>query len=173
MKLNTRQMTHAALLVAVSIVMTRLGSLMIGGIIRLSFGGIPIYMGGLLFGPVVGGMVGALADGLGYFINTFGAAFAPQIFFASVFRGIIPPLAARLVPGKNWYWKVFVAILLTEIVSGLLLTTWGLSLLWETPFVALLPARLTAFAVQVPVYTVLTYLLTARLRSYVAALRKA
>jgi ECF transporter S component (folate family) len=171
MKLNTRQLTHAALLVAVSIILTRLGAVMVTQTIRLSFGHIPIYMGGLLFGPLTGGMVGAVADLLGYLINSFGGAFVPQIFLASVMRGIVPPLVLRLVGNndRNWHLKVVAAIIGAELVSGVFLTTWGLSWLFGTPFLALLPARLVALAVQIPVYAACTYILTAKLRYYATA----
>lgn len=170
MKLNIRQMTHAGLLVAVSIILMRLGAVMVGQSIRLSFGNIPIYMAGMFFGPLVGGLVGALSDILGYLINSFGAAYAPHILLASIVRGVLPGLTIYLAGnGRNWYAKVFGAILLTEVIAGLLLTTWGLSWLFNTPFLVLLPGRLVAFAVQVPVYTIVTYMLTVKLRYVVTA----
>jgi ECF transporter S component (folate family) len=170
MKLNIRQITHAGLLIAISVILMRLGAVMVGNTIRLSFGNVPIYMAGMLFGPVVGGVVGALSDLLGYFINSYGAAFTPHIFLASVMRGIIPGLTIYLVSsGKNWYVKVLLSIIATEIVSGILLTTWGLVWLYNTPFMVMLPGRLVALLVQVPIYTVITYMLTVKLRTFVSS----
>jgi riboflavin transporter len=168
-KLDARQLTHAGVLVAVSIILTRFAGLMVMNTIRLSFGNIPIYMAGLLLGPVVGGLVGGVADLVGFIINPFGAAFVPHIFLASVMRGIIPPLVVLLLGnnGRNWLVKVIAAVLGAELVSGIFLTTWGLSWLWGTPFAVILPARIIALAVQIPVYTTLTYALTAKLRYYV------
>jgi ECF transporter S component (folate family) len=171
MKLNTRQLTNAALLVAVSIILTRLGALMVTNTIRLSFGNIPIYMAGLFFGPAVGGLVGAVADLVGYLVNPFGAAFSPHIFLAAVMRGIVPPLVVRAIGhnGRNWHLKIVAAIIGAELVSGIYLTTVGLSWLYGTPFLALLPPRLIALCVQVPVYSAFTYALTVKLRYYVTA----
>ncbi len=172
MKLNTRQVTHAALLVALSIVFTRLVAvIMIGDFIRLSFGTIPIYMAGILFGPVVGGLVGGLADGIGFFVNSFGGVFVPHIFLASIMRGIIPALVIRAFgeSGKNWALKVTAAIIATELVSGVLLTTLGVSWLNQLPFHVNLLRRLPVMPVQIVVYSTLTYMFTARLRYYVAA----
>ncbi|MDW7649838.1 MAG: folate family ECF transporter S component [Bacillota bacterium] len=172
MKLNIRQTVHAGFLTGLSIVLTRLvATIMIGNFVRLSFGAIPIYIAGLLFGPAVGGLVGGVADGLGFFVNNFGAAFTPHIFVASVLRGIIPPLVVRAVGnnGRNWLLKVSVAVLLTEIVSSLIFTTWGLSWLYNTPIIAMLPGRIISTAFLVPIYTTITYMLTVKLRYFVSS----
>jgi riboflavin transporter len=172
MKLNVRQITNSALLIGLSIVFTRLvATVMVGNFVRLSFGSIPIYIAGLMFGPLVGGLVGGVADGLGFFVNSFGGAFIPHIFAASIVRGIIPPLVVRIAGnnGRNWMLKVSVAIILTELVASVLLTTWGLSWAFQTPFAAFLLRRLPALPVQLFVNCSLTYMFTVKLRSFVSA----
>ncbi|MCW3489160.1 folate family ECF transporter S component [Dethiobacter alkaliphilus] len=167
MRLNIRQVIYAGLLIAISIILERLGAVMVGNSIRLSFGNVPIYIGGILLGPVAGGAVGAVSDLLGYLINSFGGAFIPQIFLASVMRGVIPGLVFFKMKGTNLHVKVLVAIILTEFVAGVILTTWGLSWLFDTPFMVLLPPRLVALVVQVPVYAIVTITLAERLRGFV------
>lgn len=171
MKLEIRHLTHAGLLAALSIILTRLAAVMVLNTIRLSFGTIPIYMAGLLFGPSIGGLVGAVADLVGFLINPFGATFVPHIFLASVMRGIIPPLVVRAIGnnGNNWLPKVVVSILVAELVSGIFLTTWGLSWLLGQEFFVILPPRIIALVVQVPVYAFFTFALTSKLRYYVTA----
>lgn len=172
MKMSTRDMTNAGLLVAMSVILTRFASFMLAGnTIRVSFGTIPIYVAGLLFGPFLGGTVGAVADLVGYLFNSFGSAFIPHIFLASVMRGIVPPLVVRAIGnnGRNWHAKVLAAIIGTEIVSGAILTTWGLAWIRQMPFMVLLPPRLIALAVQIPLYSAATYALTVALRSFRAS----
>lgn len=176
MKLQVREITNAGLLTALSIVFTRLVAvIMIGNFVRLSFGTIPIYIAGLMFGPVVGGLVGGVADGLGYFVNNFGGAFIPHIFLASVVRGIIPPMVISALGNnsKNWAVKVTVAVVLTELVASVWLTTWGLSWAMQTPFVAFLIRRLPTLPLQLVIFSSLTYMFTVKLRYYVASLRPA
>ncbi|NLP36407.1 MAG: folate family ECF transporter S component [Firmicutes bacterium] len=166
-RIRTRALVGAALLVAMNIILTRVTALMIlGGTVRLSFGTIPIYLAGLFFGPVVGGLVGGVSDFLGMLINSFGAAFAPQIFLAAIMRGVVPPLAMRVLGDnkKAWQLKIFLAVLVTEIISGALLTTWGIAWLQGTPFIAVLTTRLVPLAVQIPVYTVITTTLMVAMR---------
>lgn len=176
MKLNTREITHAGLLTALSIVFTRLvATVMIGNYVRLSFGTIPIFVAGLLFGPAVGGLVGGAADGLGYFVNSFGGAFIPHIFLASVVRGIIPPLVVSALGnnGKNWMLKVSTAIVLTELVASVWLTTWGLSIAFKVPYTVQLLKRLPVLPLQLVVFSTLTYMFTVRLRYFVASVKPA
>lgn len=151
-----------------SIVLTRFASFMVAaGTIRLSFGTIPIYVAGILFGPSVGGLVGGVADLVGYLFNSFGAAFIPQLFLASVLRGVIPPLVIRLFGEHTGLWqlKILVAILIAEIFCGAILTTWGLAWIQGLPFLTVLVPRLVAMVVQIPLYTLATYVLTVALRS--------
>jgi riboflavin transporter len=146
-------------------------TIMIGNFVRLSFGTIPIYIAGLMFGPLVGGLVGGVADGLGFIVNSFGGAFIPHIFAASVVRGIIPPLVVRAMGnnGRNWMLKVSLAVILTELVASVLLTTWGLSWAFQAPFAAFLLRRLPTLPIQLFVFCSLTYVFTVKLRSFATA----
>jgi ECF transporter S component (folate family) len=172
MKLNVREITNAGLLTALSIVFTRLVAvIMIGSFVRLTFGTIPIYVAGLLFGPVVGGLVGGVADGLGFFVNSFGGAFIPHIFLASILRGVIPPLVVKVLGNndRNWMFKVIGAIVVTELIASVWLTTAGLSWAFQTPFMANLMMRLPTLPIQLFIYCSLTYMFTVKLRSFASA----
>jgi len=69
--------------------------------------------------------------------------------------------------GNNWPVKVVAAIIGAELVSGVVLTTMGLSWLLGKEFMVILPPRLIALAVQIPVYSAFTFALTVKLRYYV------
>jgi hypothetical protein len=106
----------------------------------------------------------------GYLFNSFGAAFIPQIFLASVMRGVIPPLVIRAVGNNgNWHVKILTAIVCAELVSGAGLTTWGLAWIQQLSFFVVLPPRIVALFVQIPIYTMATYVLMVALRSSRAA----
>ena len=73
---QTRRLVYLAIFVALAVIFTRILSFRftIGGIegIRIGLGALPIILSGLIFGPLAGGIVGALSDVLGYFINPLG-----------------------------------------------------------------------------------------------------
>ena len=72
-KLNTKTIVVSGFLIALNIVLSRI--LIIPGIIN--FGGFPIIFGGVVFGPMVGGIVGAVGDILSHFLRPTGP-FMPQ-----------------------------------------------------------------------------------------------
>ncbi|HQD42138.1 MAG TPA: folate family ECF transporter S component, partial [Bacillota bacterium] len=77
MKFTTKQLVFMALLISVSVILSRIASLRIAfaGVegIRIGFGDLPVILAGMTFGPLSGGIVGALSDLTGYFINPMGA----------------------------------------------------------------------------------------------------
>ena len=69
---RVRNMTMAAMLTAVSVVIgifcknfLNLG----GGLFRITFENMPILLSGILFGPMVGGIVGLATDVISYFLS--------------------------------------------------------------------------------------------------------
>ena len=58
-KLSIRQMTYSALLIVVAIIFSRYISINTP-VFNIELGGVPIMAGGILFGPVIGGIIGFL-----------------------------------------------------------------------------------------------------------------
>ncbi len=177
---TSKQLAIAGLLIAMEIIFTRFFAVMIpvagvGGV-RLGLGPVPVIVGGLMFGPVLGGAIGGVADIIGYLMNPFGAAFNPFITLASVMYGVIPPLMLTLIRSKEppTILQMGVAITATQLVSSLLLTTYGLQLLYGIPFIALLPARLVANVILIPSFTAVCTFLYAKIghTKFVEALRE-
>lgn len=164
-EMRTSSMVHASILIAISIVLTRFASFMLTPYIRLGFGPLPIYLGGILLGPWIGAMIGGLADLIGFWFNTFGAAYPnPFITLASVCRGLLPPLFLRLLGTKELSFRnILITIILTEIVSGLGLTTYGLTMIYKLPFSVLIVPRLVSTSILVLIYSVILYPITAKL----------
>jgi len=102
MKISSHKITTMGFLIALSIILTRIASLRIaiGGVegIRIGLGRLPIILGGIIFGPLAGGLIGTFSDLLGYFINPMGA-YMPHFTLTSALTGIIP--AAILSLKKN------------------------------------------------------------------------
>lgn len=89
-KLSTKQMTYSALLIVLSIIFSRFISINTP-IFNIELGGVPIVAGGILFGPVVGGLIGFLSDLIGHLIRPFGA-YHPGFALNETLTGVIPGL---------------------------------------------------------------------------------
>ncbi|HHW06147.1 MAG TPA: folate family ECF transporter S component [Clostridia bacterium] len=174
MKLNIKVLPVLAMLIAVSIILTRTMAVMLpvaGAMtLRLSFGEIPIILAGILFGPLAGFLTGIAADLLGYMINTFGGAYIPGLTLSAGLTGLLPGLLLRNVDKELTFLRLLGAIALTEVVVSICLNTFWLSLAMGVPMVALLPARTLARLLLIVIYTLVIH--TVVNRSFVLSLRE-
>jgi len=158
-KFSTRELVNLSLLIALNIVLSRVASMRIniGSVegIRIGFGSFPVILAGIIFGPAAGGIVGAIGDMVGYYINPAGA-YVPLFTISAALTGIIPSLVLKLTKHTNWtLWQLIIAIGIGQFITSIILTPYFLQLAFNIPFFATLPARIVAQAINVPVYAVL------------------
>ena len=163
--MDTRVMVKAAFLTAISIVLTRFLAVFVplaGGLpaIRLSFGEVPIMMGGLLFGTVVGGITGLAADLVGVLINPQGA-FHPGFTLSSILWGAIPGLLSILYKRNKSYDKIYslrniaITVFISYVLISLGLNTLWLSSMFGKGFMILLPCRIISAIVNIPLQSII------------------
>jgi len=162
MQFTTRTVTNLSLLTAVSIVLTRLFAVAvpIGGhtVLRLSFGEIPIMLAGVLFGPAAGAVTGAAADLIGYLMNPFGGPFFPGFTVSAALTGLIAGLMLR--GARSFSWKQMgVMVAVNDLITSVALNTFWLVQLYGLDPRLILPTRVGARLVTIPIYTVVLVLL--------------
>jgi ECF transporter S component (folate family) len=156
MKISSRTITITGFLIALSILLTRVASirLAIGGVegIRIGFGGLPIILGGILFGPLYGGIIGAFSDILGYIINPIGA-YMPHFTLTSALTGIIPALILK-INQKNELniFKLGIAVTVGQVITSLILVPYFIHTIFGIPWVVLMPARIIATPINIVIY---------------------
>lgn len=167
LRLSARDVARIGLLVGLSVVLTRFFGFMVNvaGVLglRISFGDVPIMLSGILMGPGAGAITGALSDVIGYMINPSGGPYFPGFTLTSALVGVVPwivlrPLgAAKSHDGLSKYQWGFGSLLLAVAITGflcsVLLNTYWLHKLYGKAFMALLPTRLVARVIMVPVHT--------------------
>lgn len=157
MKLTPRHAANLGLLAAVSIVLTRVFGVVLPiagvGALRLSFGEIPIILAGLLFGPAGGALTGLTADLIGYLINSHGGPFFPGFTLSAALVGLIPGLLRRRLKGSPTLIQAALIVLVTDLVTGVLLNTLWLTILYGQGFFVILPMRMLARLVTLPIYS--------------------
>ena len=157
MKISSHKITTMGFLIALSIILTRIASLRIaiGGVegIRIGLGRLPIILGGIIFGPLAGGLIGAFSDLLGYFINPIGV-YMPHFTLTSALTGIIP--ATILILMRKEEPNVFdlgVAITAGQVITSIFLVPYFLNILFGIPWKILMPPRIVAEPIQIFIYT--------------------
>ncbi|MBA1334228.1 MAG: Substrate-specific component FolT of folate ECF transporter [Firmicutes bacterium] len=144
MKISTKQLVFMALLTSISIILTRVASLRISfaGVegIRIGLGDLPIIMSGMMLGPLSGGLVGAVSDIIGYFINPMGA-YMPHFTFVKALTGIIPGIMIA-INGKGYKNPLYLGwiVFITQLVTSTILTPYFLQVIFGIPMkVTILP----------------------------------
>lgn len=158
MKARTREMVFSGMLIALSVVLTRFASIRIpiGGIegIRIGFGTLPIVVGGILFGPWVGGLVGALADIIGFSLSPMGP-YLPHFTLTAALHGIIPGLFAFTLSFGSKEKRMIWGIVLAQVLVSGMLTPYFLHTIFGMPWRILLLPRLVTVPLHSAVYSLL------------------
>ncbi len=163
-KQSTKTLMLMALFAAISIVLTRFLGFYLTNSIRISFGGIPIILASLLFGPIAGGFTGLVADILGATLFS-PLGYFPPLTIPPVILGILPALLKPALLNKITFIRMYIVILITDIIAGIAITTYILSHMYGTGFFELLTVRTpVALAVSV-VEGIIIYGLYKRLRN--------
>ena len=150
---NTKNLTIGAMLLAVSVVLSFL-KIPITSLIELRFNSLPVAICGCFFGPVAGGIVGALADILGYLVRPTGPFF-PGFTITSALTGVIYGL---LLYRKDLTLpRLAVAEGLQTIVISMLLNSVCLAILYGNGFPVVFTARIVKNLVMYPVNLALLF----------------
>ena len=150
MKWNTRTMIFMGLMVAMSIILTRILAVPIGETIRISFGDVPIILAGILFGPLAGAVTGAAADIVGVMLKSQGGFFI-GFTLSSALTGFIPGLFfLRRKAEKVSLGKIILIVTLITVFISLILNTYWLTILVGKGFFVILTPRLLVRAIIAP-----------------------
>ena len=168
---STKVLIVASLLAAMSIVLGKFGAINIGDSIRIGFGGLPIQMAGIFFGPVVGAAVGLVADVVGCIMK--GYAINPIITVGStcigLFSGLVYHYALRAV--KNSVLpKVAASTVTAHLIGSMIITSIGLYVYYHTPFETLV-LRVPIYLITAAVETAVIYLMLKN-KAFTAELNK-
>lgn len=141
-KITTKVVTRAAILTAISIVLSRFLSIFISQTLKIGFSSIPLMLCGLMFGPLVGAMSGLAADLIGAMIF-LGGQFHLGFTLSSVLIAVIPALVKKYLirDKKNSTLLIVVSVILTFLVAHLLLNSLWLTQLYGMTYPALMISR--------------------------------
>ena len=165
-RLSTSSMAIGGLLAGMSIILTRFFAIyLVGGSVRLSFGDVPILLSGILLGPVIGGLTGAIADLAGMLMfGGGGSPYFPGFTLSAILTGMIPGLVFYKTKSGYSLWKIALTIIITSLLVSLGLNTLWLTILLKKGFWLLLPARVTTRLIMAPIEVAVLYLILTRIK---------
>ena len=150
--ITARALVSCALLAAISIVMARLLSYAPFGSVRWSLDKFPLFLSGMLFGPLAGCMTGLVADATGSMMQY---GFNPILCPPAILYGLFGGLFRHWLQKKPVLPKLIVSYLLPVISGSLLYQSAALAYCFNpatlyASFISNLAARGIQFAVIAP-----------------------
>ena len=161
--ISTKALAYCAMLTALSVVFARLIGLMPSESVRFSIEAVPIFLAGLLFGPVLGGCVGFAADFVGCLFSPFGynPIFCIPPILYGVFAGLLRPFLKKQVS----ILRLAIVWLLPIVLGSLLYQSAALAYIYykDGPlfqgFVYYLSTRAVQFSITFVADVLVTYLI--------------
>lgn len=129
---TNKKIANVGVLIAVSVVFVLIGSMLFAitsfPSFKVAFGGLPVKLTGYIFGPIIGGITGAIADILSFIYLPTYYHFAYTIVMAMA--GIIPGLIMKLF-SKFKHKKISPRVLFYSLILFLLTIASAIVLLIE------------------------------------------
>ena len=154
-KTSVRTLTMLALLVAMSIVFSRVLSISTG-FVRFNLGSLPVLLAAVVFGPGAGFAVGAVADIIGS--ELAGYAINPLITLGAGAIGLAAGFAWQKLNRLSTNLRLAASVLLGHFVGSMVITSLALRLFYGYPWATLavrIPNALILSAVNVVLLRIL------------------
>ena len=150
----------SAFLAGMSIVFGKYLAINVGEYLRFGFENTPIILAGIIFGPLVGGVVGAVADllgclAVGYAINPLITVGAATIGFVSGLSSIIMDKLFR----TPLILRVAIPTVLAHIIGSLIIKTIGMHIYYTIDLSVLFLWRALNYVIIAPLDTAVIYFL--------------
>ena len=142
---NLRLLAVSAFLAALSIICGKYLALSLGNVLRFSFENLPILLAGMMFGPITGMVVGAVADVVGCVMVAY--PINPLVTLGAACIGLFGGLLFRLTRKLPLLWQTFVTVIATHLVASVVVKTIGLAAYYDMPLHILMLWRLLNYVI--------------------------
>ena len=161
-RFRTRTLTCCALLATISVILARLVIPMPNEFTRFSIEAVPVFLSGMLFGPLAGGLVGFTADFVGCLLSPYG--FNPIFTLPPILYGVCAGLFRPLLRKRCNVATIALGFLPAIVFGSVLWQSFALAFTYskdtlQESFYAFLLTRGIQFAVTFVLDVFLVYLL--------------
>ena len=127
--LSVRSLALAAMLTAMSVVIGIFCKNFLNfgmGLFRVTFENLPIIMAGVLYGPIVGGLVGVCSDLVSYLFSN--QAYPPNLWvtLGALAVGVVSGIMSKLIIKRKCYGQIIISGAAAHVVGSMIIKTIGL-----------------------------------------------
>lgn len=152
---DIRKIVVLGLLIAIQVILSRFLSINAWNV-KIGLGFVPIVIAAILYGPLLAGITYALSDILGAILFPIGPYF-PGFTVTALMSGI---LFGLLLHKTQSFGRILSTVLINQLVLGLVVNTFWISLLNGVPFSGLVVTRIVQCIIMLVVeFSVITLLL--------------
>ncbi len=161
---SVRIMTMSAMLCAMSVVIGIFCKNFLNfgaGLFRITFENLPIILAGVMFGPAVGGAVGAATDILSYLFSNQVYPINPLVTLGAASVGLIAGIFSKYVVKKHGYLRIVVSSLAAHTIGSMTIKTialysiYGGAVFWRVPlYIAIASLEITVMCLMYHNHTV-------------------
>lgn len=142
----TRIIVFLAMMMALTIVLTRFVSIPIGSTYRIGIGRLPVFASSIWFGPISGLFVATGADILGSVLTT---GWNPALTIPAALAGLLPGLLARIFRlrrrehERNWWIcvRTVLCVVISHVLTSGILMSFFLNYFYPSSLLLLLGIR--------------------------------
>ena len=145
-KFDTKMLVTAALLIAMQIILSRFLSINAWNL-KIGFAFTAVFVAAYLYGPWFSAVVAAIADVVGACLFPSGAFF-PGFTLTAILTGLVFGL---FLYKKQTPLRIIAAVGIDQLILGLLLNSYWISVLYGSPYIPLLATRAVQCLVMMPV----------------------
>ena len=110
-----------------------------GGLFRITFENLPIILSGIVFGPIIGAVVGVASDMVSYFLSA--QVYPPNLIvtFGAATVGAVSGIVARFIIKKRGYAQIIVSGVVAHLLGSVIIKSiglyqfYGVAILWRIP----------------------------------------
>lgn len=161
---NVYVLVYAAMLAAISVVIGIFCKSFLNfgnGLFRITLENFPIMIAGIAFGPVVGALVGAVADIISFMLSTQSLAISPIVTLGAAAVGVVSGVMSHYVIKRDGNVRIVLSVVTAHLVGSVLIKSFGLYVyygwlvLWRIPtyvIIAALECGLLCYLFKSPVF---------------------
>ena len=149
---NGKGLAVAAMLTAMSVLIgmfcknfLNLGN----GLFRITFENLPILLSGILYGPVVGGMVGVASDLLSYLLSF--QVYPPNLIvtLGAFMVGLVSGLMARFIVRERGAKQIALSAAVAHVIGSMIIKTIGLFQFYQWAVLVRIPLYLVIAPLEI------------------------
>ncbi|MBQ8850730.1 MAG: folate family ECF transporter S component [Clostridia bacterium] len=149
---SVKMLTIAAMLTAMSVVIGIICKNFMNfgnGLFRITFENLPIIMSGILFGPIIGGLVGAASDMVSYLLSS--QTLPPNLIVTAgaISVGIVSGVMAKFVVKSKGTKQIIISASVAHVIGSMIIKPIGLYQFYQWGVLLRIPLYLVIAPIEI------------------------